>query len=205
MTIGMATELVRLGVRVNGVRPGMVDTPIHAKTGQPNRVRDFQHTMPLGRAGRPEEVAESIVWLLSDKAIIRHRRNSQRDGRRAVEHNSGAAILQVIWRRDGRETATASTASIQASARQAVPHAAEIAVATEEIGLQPCPRSGVVLVAAAAMEDADSHLQILREESPQAAFRRPNRSCRGRAGRSGWCEAKQSDAGSRPAGRPSGE
>jgi NAD(P)-dependent dehydrogenase (short-subunit alcohol dehydrogenase family) len=67
-TIGLATELVRLGVRVNGVRPGMVDTPIHAKTGQPNRVRDHQHTTPMGRAGRPEEVAESIVWLLSDKA-----------------------------------------------------------------------------------------------------------------------------------------
>jgi len=68
MTVGMATELVRLGVRVNGVRPGMVDTPIHAKAGQPNRVRDFQHTTPLGRAGTPEEIAESIIWLLSDKA-----------------------------------------------------------------------------------------------------------------------------------------
>ena len=68
MTVGMATELAKQGVRVNAIRPGMIDTPMHAKVGQPNRVRDFQQTTPLGRAGTPEEVAESIVWLLSDKA-----------------------------------------------------------------------------------------------------------------------------------------
>lgn len=70
MTLGIATEVVRDGIRVNAVRPGMIDTPIHAKTGQADRVRDFASKTPLGRAGRPEEVAESIVWLLSDKASL---------------------------------------------------------------------------------------------------------------------------------------
>lgn len=68
MTVGMATELVRQGVRVNAIRPGMVDTPMHAKVGQPNRVKEFQHTTPMGRAGTPEEIAETIMFLLSDKA-----------------------------------------------------------------------------------------------------------------------------------------
>lgn len=68
MTVGMATELARQGVRVNAVRPGLIDTPMHAKVGQPGRVRDTQQATPLGRAGTAREVAESIVWLLSDKA-----------------------------------------------------------------------------------------------------------------------------------------
>lgn len=68
MTVGMATELVRQGVRVNAIRPGMVDTPMHAKVGQPNRVKEFQHTTPMGRAGTPEEIAETIMFLLSDKS-----------------------------------------------------------------------------------------------------------------------------------------
>lgn len=68
MTLGLATEVARDGVRINAVRPGMVDTPIHAKSGQGDRVRDFAASTVLGRAGQPEEVAESIVWLLSDKA-----------------------------------------------------------------------------------------------------------------------------------------
>lgn len=67
---GLATEVVRDGIRINVVRPGMVDTPIHAKSGQADRVRDFAARTPLGRAGRPEEVAEAIVWLLSDKASL---------------------------------------------------------------------------------------------------------------------------------------
>jgi NAD(P)-dependent dehydrogenase (short-subunit alcohol dehydrogenase family) len=70
MTMGLAAEVVRDGIRVNAVRPGMIDTPMHAKTGQADRVRDFAAKTPLGRAGRPEEVAESIVWLLSDKASL---------------------------------------------------------------------------------------------------------------------------------------
>ena len=68
MTVGMASELARHGVRVNAIRPGLIDTPMHAKVGQPDRVRNTQQATPLGRAGTPEEVAQSIVWLLSDKA-----------------------------------------------------------------------------------------------------------------------------------------
>ncbi|RYG11569.1 MAG: SDR family oxidoreductase [Burkholderiales bacterium] len=70
MTLGLAAEVVRDGIRINAVRPGMVDTPMHAKTGQAERVQEGASSTPLGRAGRPEEVAESIVWLLSDKASL---------------------------------------------------------------------------------------------------------------------------------------
>jgi NAD(P)-dependent dehydrogenase (short-subunit alcohol dehydrogenase family) len=70
MTKGLAVEVARDGVRVNAIRPGMVDTPIHAKTGDADRVREAGSTTPLGRAGRPEEVAEAIVWLLSGKSSL---------------------------------------------------------------------------------------------------------------------------------------
>jgi NAD(P)-dependent dehydrogenase (short-subunit alcohol dehydrogenase family) len=70
MTLGLAAEVVRDGIRINAIRPGMVDTPIHAKAGQADRVRDFAAKTPLGRAGRPEEVGEAIVWMLSDKASL---------------------------------------------------------------------------------------------------------------------------------------
>ncbi|MEJ8572981.1 SDR family oxidoreductase [Microbaculum marinum] len=70
MTMGIAAEVVRDGIRVNAIRPGMVDTPIHAKSGQADRLKEFASKTPLGRAGRPEEVAEAIVWMLSDKASL---------------------------------------------------------------------------------------------------------------------------------------
>ncbi|MEJ8573996.1 SDR family oxidoreductase [Microbaculum marinum] len=70
MTMGIAAEVVRDGIRVNAIRPGMVDTPIHAKTGQADRLTQAATLTPLGRAGRPEEVAEAIVWMLSDKASL---------------------------------------------------------------------------------------------------------------------------------------
>jgi NAD(P)-dependent dehydrogenase (short-subunit alcohol dehydrogenase family) len=70
MTMGLGVELARDGIRINAIRPGMVDTPMHAKTGQAERVAEGAAATPLGRAGRPEEVAESIVWLLSDKASL---------------------------------------------------------------------------------------------------------------------------------------
>lgn len=70
MTLGIATEVARDGVRVNAVRPGTVDTPIHDKVGQRERVMRAAVDIPLGRPGRPEEVAESIVWLLSAKASL---------------------------------------------------------------------------------------------------------------------------------------
>jgi NAD(P)-dependent dehydrogenase (short-subunit alcohol dehydrogenase family) len=68
LTIGLAKELGAEGVRVNAVRPGLIETEIHASGGQPDRVQRLGGAAPLGRAGRPEEVAEAIVWLLSDAA-----------------------------------------------------------------------------------------------------------------------------------------
>lgn len=70
ITMGLGVELARDGIRVNAIRPGMVDTPIHAKTGDAHRVAEAAASIPLGRAGRPEEVGESIAWLLSDKASL---------------------------------------------------------------------------------------------------------------------------------------
>jgi NAD(P)-dependent dehydrogenase (short-subunit alcohol dehydrogenase family) len=66
MTIGLARELGPQGVRVNAVRPGLIETDIHASGGRPDRAQRLGRETPLGRAGRPEEVAEAIVWLLSD-------------------------------------------------------------------------------------------------------------------------------------------
>jgi NAD(P)-dependent dehydrogenase (short-subunit alcohol dehydrogenase family) len=68
LTIGLAKELAQQGVRVNAVRPGLIETDIHASGGQPDRARRLGATTPMGRAGRPEEVAEAIVWLLDDGA-----------------------------------------------------------------------------------------------------------------------------------------
>lgn len=68
MTIGLSKELGPEGVRVNAVRPGLIDTDIHASGGQPDRAERLGKTTPLGRAGSAEEVAEGIVWLLSDAA-----------------------------------------------------------------------------------------------------------------------------------------
>ena len=68
LAIGLSKELGPQGVRVNSVRPGLIDTEIHASSGQPDRAKRVGAAMPLGRAGKPEEVAEAIVWLLSDAA-----------------------------------------------------------------------------------------------------------------------------------------
>jgi NAD(P)-dependent dehydrogenase (short-subunit alcohol dehydrogenase family) len=66
LAIGLAKELGPQGVRVNAVRPGLIDTGIHASGGQPDRAHRLGAATPLGRPGRPEEVADAIVWLLSD-------------------------------------------------------------------------------------------------------------------------------------------
>ena len=67
-TIGLAKEVASEGVRVNAVRPGLIDTEIHASGGLPNRVKDLQHMVPMQRGGSAEEVAQAIVWLLGEGA-----------------------------------------------------------------------------------------------------------------------------------------
>ncbi len=67
-TIGLAKEVAAEGIRVNAVRPGLIETDIHASGGLPNRVKELQHLVPAQRGGTAEEVAQGIVWLLSDSA-----------------------------------------------------------------------------------------------------------------------------------------
>jgi len=68
LAIGLAKELGPEGVRVNALRPGLIDTEIHALSGEPERALTLGRSAPLGRPGTPEEVAEAAVWLLSDAA-----------------------------------------------------------------------------------------------------------------------------------------
>jgi len=68
LTIGLARELAAGGVRVNGVRPGIIETGIHASGGEPGRAALLGPSTPMGRAGTPVEVAQAIIWLLSDAA-----------------------------------------------------------------------------------------------------------------------------------------
>ena len=66
LTVGLAREVAAEGIRVNAVRPGLIETDIHASGGLPDRVRDLAPGVPMLRGGTAEEVAEAIVWLLSD-------------------------------------------------------------------------------------------------------------------------------------------
>jgi NAD(P)-dependent dehydrogenase (short-subunit alcohol dehydrogenase family) len=68
LTIGLALELADDGILVNCVRPGFIDTNIHTLSGDPNRVERLKDKLPLKRAGKPEEVASAVIWLLSDGA-----------------------------------------------------------------------------------------------------------------------------------------
>ena len=68
LTIGLAKEVALEGIRVNAVRPGFVYTDLHAKAGEPGRVDRVKATVPMQRGGQPEEIANSILWLLSDEA-----------------------------------------------------------------------------------------------------------------------------------------
>ena len=67
-TLGLAREVAAEGVRVNGVRHGIIDTEIHASGGLPDRVAQMAPQVPMQRAGSADEVATAIVWLLSDEA-----------------------------------------------------------------------------------------------------------------------------------------
>lgn len=68
LTVGLARELAGEGVRVNAVRPGIIATGIHASGGDPGRAERLAPSIPLGRAGRAEEVARAILWLLDDRS-----------------------------------------------------------------------------------------------------------------------------------------
>lgn len=68
LTIGLAKEVAADGIRVNGVRPGFIYTDIHADGGEPDRVERLKNSIPMLRGGAPEEVANAILWLLSDEA-----------------------------------------------------------------------------------------------------------------------------------------
>jgi len=66
MTLGLAKEVAADGIRVNAVRPGVIDTEIHASGGEPARVARVSQSVPMGRGGRAEEVAAAILWLASE-------------------------------------------------------------------------------------------------------------------------------------------
>lgn len=68
MTIGLSKEVADEGIRVNGVRPAFIYTEIHADGGEPGRVDRLKDAIPMKRGGTTEEVAEAIVWLMSEKA-----------------------------------------------------------------------------------------------------------------------------------------
>jgi NAD(P)-dependent dehydrogenase (short-subunit alcohol dehydrogenase family) len=67
-TKGLAIEIAEEGIRVNGVRPGLIDTDMHAATGMPDRVARAAKHLPMKRAGTAEEVAEAVLWLASPAA-----------------------------------------------------------------------------------------------------------------------------------------
>lgn len=68
MTLGLATEVAAEGIRVNAVRPGIIETDIHASGGQPDRPERLAPSLPMRRAGTAEEVARAILWLASEEA-----------------------------------------------------------------------------------------------------------------------------------------
>lgn len=67
-TLGLAREIASEGVRVVAVRPGLIDTDIHASGGEPDRAHRLAHNVPMKRVGQAEEIANAIVWLMSDEA-----------------------------------------------------------------------------------------------------------------------------------------
>ena len=68
LTIGLAKEVAEEGIRVNAVRPGFIDTEIHQSGGEPDRMERVRPLVPMKRVGQAKEVADAIMWLLSDKA-----------------------------------------------------------------------------------------------------------------------------------------
>ena len=79
LTIGLAKEVAGDGIRVNAVRPGIVDTEIHASGGQPNRAKDLASSIPMGRAAEPEEIAACHRVVVLDRSVIRDGSDSGRE------------------------------------------------------------------------------------------------------------------------------
>lgn len=67
-TLGLAKEVISEGIRVNAVRPGIINTEMHAKGGEPDRITRVAPQIPMQRAGEPEEIANAVLWLASDEA-----------------------------------------------------------------------------------------------------------------------------------------
>jgi NAD(P)-dependent dehydrogenase (short-subunit alcohol dehydrogenase family) len=67
-TVGLAKEVADEGIRVNAIRPGLIDTEIHAASGIPDRLSRIVPLVPMKRVGQAEEVAAAVLWLLSDAA-----------------------------------------------------------------------------------------------------------------------------------------
>jgi NAD(P)-dependent dehydrogenase (short-subunit alcohol dehydrogenase family) len=67
-TVGLGQEVATEGIRVAGIRPGLIDTDIHASGGEPDRAHRLAHMVPMKRVGQAEEIANAVVWLMSDEA-----------------------------------------------------------------------------------------------------------------------------------------
>src|SRR4051812_185727 len=67
-TLGLSQEVANEGIRVVGIRPGLIDTEIHASGGEPDRAHRLAHHVPMKRVGTADEIAHAIIWLLSDEA-----------------------------------------------------------------------------------------------------------------------------------------
>ncbi len=67
-TLGLAREVASEGIRVAAIRPGLIDTDIHASGGEPDRAHRLAHNVPMRRVGQAEEIANAVVWLMSDEA-----------------------------------------------------------------------------------------------------------------------------------------
>ena len=67
-TLGLGQEVAGEGIRVAGIRPGLIDTDIHASGGEPDRAHRLAHMVPMKRVGQADEIANAIVWLMSDEA-----------------------------------------------------------------------------------------------------------------------------------------
>ncbi|MBN9584231.1 MAG: NAD(P)-dependent oxidoreductase [Afipia sp. 62-7] len=67
-TVGLAREVSSEGIRVNAIRPGLIDTDIHASGGEPDRAQKLAHTVPMKRVGTADEIANAVIWLMSDEA-----------------------------------------------------------------------------------------------------------------------------------------